>query len=193
MSEGDAAAGRLDAAQQAALLRVARAAIEARLRGRTLALPGATGVLAEPRGAFVTLHRRGDGELRGCVGLMRSERSLLETVAEMAVAAATQDTRFASVTAPELEGLELEISALGPLRPLPAEEVEVGRHGLLVSRGGRRGVLLPQVAVEHGWDRETFLEQTCRKAGLPGGAWREPGTEILAFEAMVFREGAGAG
>lgn len=187
------AVARLDAEQQATLLRLARAAIEACLSGRTLALPAASGALAEPRGAFVTLRRRRDGELRGCVGLMRPERPLLRTVAEMAVAAATEDGRFAPVTAPELEGLELEISALGPLVPLPAERVEVGRHGLLISCGARRGVLLPQVAVEHDWDRETFLAQACRKAGLPAGAWREAQTEILGFEATVFREGPGAG
>ena len=97
----------------------------------------------------MTLHRR-DGELRGCVGLMRSDRPLLETVARMAVAAAIEDGRFDPVTEAELDGLTIEISALGPLEPIRPEEVEVGRHGLLIGYGGRRGVLLPQVPVEHG-------------------------------------------
>ena len=186
---GDVLAGELDRVQGATLLRVAREAIAARLRGESARLPEATGALAERRGACVTLRRRGDGELRGCVGLMRSDRPLLETVAKMAVAAATEDGRFEPVTASELDGLSIEVSALGPLRPTRPEQVEVGRHGLLVSRGARRGVLLPQVPVEHGWDRETFLAQTCWKAGLPENAYREAGTEILAFTAAVFSEG----
>jgi len=190
---GGVPAGDLDAAQQATLLHVARAAIVARLQGRRGRLPEAAGPLSERRGAFVSLHRRSDGELRGCVGLLRSERSLLETVAEMAVAAATADGRFEPVSAAELDGLSLEISALGPLHPVRPEQVEVGRHGLLVSRGSRRGVLLPQVAVEQGWDRETFLARTCRKAGLAEDAWRDPGTEIAAFTASVFGESGTGG
>ena len=177
------------------LLLVARRAIAVHLRGRRpeLTVPtgslaeAPTGSLAEPRGAFVTLHRP-DGELRGCVGLLRSDRALLETVARMAVAAATEDGRFAPVTEAELDGLTIEISVLGPLQPIRPEDVEVGRHGLLVDHRGRRGVLLPQVPTEHGWDRETFLAQTCRKAGLPEDAWKEPGVELLAFTAEVFGE-----
>ena len=150
----------------------------------------ATGALAEKQGAFVTLHRK-DGELRGCVGLMRAEASLLDTVARMAVVAAIEDGRFAPVTAGELDGLRIEISALAPLEPIRPEDVEVGRHGLLIGHRERRGVLLPQVPVEHGWDRETFLAHTCRKAGLPEDAWREPGVELLGFTATVFGEGRG--
>jgi AmmeMemoRadiSam system protein A len=119
---------------------------------------------------------------------MSSEDTLLETVARMAVAAAIEDGRFEPVTRAELDHLSIEVSALSPLQPIRPEEVEVGRHGLLVTLGGRRGVLLPQVPKEHGWDRETFLVHTCRKAGLSDDAWKRPGVELLAFTADVFGE-----
>jgi AmmeMemoRadiSam system protein A len=107
----------------------------------------------------------------------------------MAVAAATRDGRFSPVTARELEALRIEVSVLSPLESIQPSAVEVGRHGLLLSGGGRRGVLLPQVPVEHGWDRESFLAHTCQKAGLPASAWRGPDVELLAFTATVFEEG----
>ncbi len=176
------------AEEQAVLLRVAREAIASHFRRARPSLPAATGALAEPRGAFVTLRRRQDGELRGCIGNLASERPLLETVRRMAVAAATEDPRFPPLGPGELDGVTIEISALGPLLPIRPDEVEVGRHGLLVSDGRRRGVLLPQVPLEHGWDRETFLAHTCWKAGLPEDAWRRPDVEILAFSACVFAE-----
>jgi hypothetical protein len=177
----------LTAEERDALLQAARESIAAHFQRRRPQLPAATGALAEKRGAFVTLHRR-DGELRGCVGMMRSDRPLLETVARMAVASATEDGRFEAVTEAELDGLKIEVSALGPLEPIRPEEVEVGRHGLRIGYGDRRGVLLPQVPVEHGWDRETFLAQTCRKAGLPEDTWRKPGVELMGFTATVFGE-----
>jgi AmmeMemoRadiSam system protein A len=177
----------LTAEERDALLQAARESIAAHFQRRRPQLPAATGALAEKRGAFVTLHR-GDGELRGCVGMMRSDRPLLETVARMAVASATEDGRFDPVTEAELDGLKIEVSALGPLEPIRPEEVEVGRHGLLIAYGGRRGVLLPQVPVEHGWDRETFLAHTCWKAGLPEDTWRKPEVELLGFTATVFSE-----
>ena len=182
-----ARAGELTGAERQALLRAARESIAAHFHARRPALPAPTGALAEHRGAFVTLHG-GGGELRGCVGLMRSDRPLLETVARMAVAAAIEDGRFEPLTEAELGELSIEVSALSPLEPIRPDEVEVGRHGLLVGRGGRRGVLLPQVPGEHGWDREAFLVHTCRKAGLPDDAWQKPGVELLAFTADVFRE-----
>jgi uncharacterized protein len=182
-----APAGELTAGERQALLRAARESIAAHFERRRPELPPATGALAENRGAFVTLHRR-DGELRGCVGMMVSDRPLLETVARMAVASATEDGRFAPVTRAELPGLTIEISALGPLQPIRPEDVEVGRHGLLIAYAGCRGVLLPQVPVEHGWDRETFLAHTCRKAGLPSDTWRKPGVELLGFTATVFSD-----
>jgi AmmeMemoRadiSam system protein A len=171
-----------------ALLAIARAAIAERLGGGSAERPALRGVLAEPRGAFVTLRRRDDGELRGCVGRMVSEDALARTVAEMAVAAATEDGRFDPVAAGELPSLAIEISALGPLQEIAPQDVEVGRHGLMVRCEGRRGVLLPQVPVEHQWDRDTFLAHTCRKAGLPAEAWRRPDCQLLAFTATVFGE-----
>ncbi len=174
--------------ERRALLRIARGAIEAHLAGEPFELPKPCGALAACRGAFVTLRRREDHDLRGCVGLMRSARSLLETVAQMAVAAASEDGRFDPVAPSELSELTIEISALGPTHPIRPEDVEVGRHGLLISCRGRRGVLLPQVPVEQGWDRETFLAHTCLKAGLPHDIWRRPEAEILGFRATVFGE-----
>jgi AmmeMemoRadiSam system protein A len=178
----------LDAAERRALLAAARESLAAHFEGRPPALPPAAGALGRPGGAFVTLRRAADAELRGCIGHMEADAPLLDTVAEMAVAAATRDVRFSGVTERELPSLRIEISVLSPLAPIAPADVEVGRHGLLVSCGGRRGVLLPQVPGEYGWDRETFLAHTCEKAGLPRDAWREPGVELLAFTATVLGE-----
>ena len=183
-----AASAELDALERRSLLRAAREAIAAQLAGRKAVLPPPTGGLRGARGAFVTLRRAADGELRGCVGHMEADEPLLETVADMAVAAATRDARFESVTASELASLRIEISVLSPLAPIRPAAVEVGRHGLLLRYGDRRGVLLPQVPAEHGWDREAFLAHTCQKAGLPGDTWRRPGVELLGFTASVFGE-----
>jgi AmmeMemoRadiSam system protein A len=178
----------LTASEREELLRIARESLARHFAGKPGVSPPRTGALGEPRGAFVTLHRREDHELRGCIGSMVANRPLAETVARMAVVAATEDRRFAPVTADELPELAIEISALGLMRPIRAEDVEVGRHGLLIGYGGQRGVLLPQVPLEHGWDRERFLDHTCLKAGLPVGTWRRPGVELLAFTAEVFGE-----
>jgi len=141
--------------------------------------------LAAPGAAFVTLHV--GGNLRGCIGTLERRRSLWSVVGDMAAAAATRDSRFPPLNAADLRALTVEISVLTPdvviHRP---EEIEIGRHGLDVRRDGARGLLLPQVAVEHGFDRETFLSATCRKAGLPASAWRDADTEIRVFEADVF-------
>ncbi|NHZ45701.1 AmmeMemoRadiSam system protein A [Nitratidesulfovibrio liaohensis] len=147
------------------------------------------GVLHRSLGAFVTFKK--DGHLRGCIGSMVGDGPLYLTVARMARAAAFEDPRFPPVTAAEAPSLELDISVLGPLTRCPDPSlVRVGRHGLLVRQGYRSGVLLPQVPVEWGWDRETFLAQTCRKAGLPSDAWRDAWqdgrTELYWFEAEVF-------
>ena len=174
--------------ERRALLAAAREAIAAHLADRRPALPAAEGALAEPGAAFVSLHRRSDGELRGCVGLLRPETPLVLAVARMAVAAASDDDRFAAVTAEELGGLAIEISALSRLAPIRPDEIEVGRHGLVVRSGDRRGVLLPRVAVDQGWDREAFLAQTCRKAGLAPDAWTKPETTIQGFTATVFSD-----
>lgn len=189
MSVKAPATGDLSTEERSELLRVARRSLEEHFTGRGPFEPEpASPTLSERRGAFVTLHRARDGELRGCVGMMRSEESLARTVARMAVSAATEDGRFDPVTAGELPELQIEISALGPMLPIRPEVVEVGRHGLLISHQGRRGVLLPQVPVEHGWDRETFLDHTCLKAGLLPGTWQKEGVELLGFTAEVFGE-----
>ncbi len=146
-----------------------------------------TGGLALPCGAFVSLHTK-EGELRGCIGHMVGDGPLGDLILELAISAGTRDPRFPPVTAGELDDLVYEVSVLSPMVATDPAAVEVGRHGLYVRRGARSGVLLPQVAVEWGWDREMFLTQTCRKAGLSERAWREPGTEVLCFTAQVIRE-----
>jgi AmmeMemoRadiSam system protein B/AmmeMemoRadiSam system protein A len=137
-------------------------------------------------GAFVTINKGGD--LRGCIGNFVSRQPLYETVIDMAISAASRDPRFSPVKKGELDDLELEISVLSPLRKITdVNEIEVGKHGIYIIKGRNRGVLLPQVATEYGWDRLTFLEQTCRKAGLDMDAWKE-GADILIFDAEVFSE-----
>jgi AmmeMemoRadiSam system protein A len=141
--------------------------------------------LLEPRGAFTTLHHF--GALRGCIGFIEPLYPLWETVQHTARAAAFDDPRFPPLTREELPNTELELSVMSLPRPIAPENVIVGVHGLIVSQYGRRGLLLPQVAPEWGWDRETFLSQTCVKAGLPPDAWRK-GATIEAFTAEVFGE-----
>ncbi len=144
--------------------------------------------LAAPGAAFVTLRRRKNGELRGCCGQVTPRGSLARSVAAMALAAARDDPRFPRVGLREVDSLSISITVLGPSEPIEPEAVEVGRHGLLVTRGGRRGLLLPQVPIEQDWDRETFLVAICHKAGLELGCWRDPGTELSAFEAISWGE-----
>ena len=163
-----------------------RLRIAARLAGRKANLPEPPSeLLREPHGAFVTLTLR--GRLRGCIGHIVGDAPLFETIGEMAQAAAFGDPRFPPLSREEFEQVAVEISVLSPLTPCPDPAlVTVGRHGLLVRRGGRSGLLLPQVPVEWGWDRETFLDQTCRKAGMEPGCWRDPATTLFWFEAEVF-------
>jgi AmmeMemoRadiSam system protein A len=165
------------------LLRVAHDAILSQLEQREISLDPPHAHLARPRGAFTSIYLRGD--LRGCVGYVLPVGSVYRAVAETARAAAFGDARFPPVTLGEASALKIQLSILCPPHPVSAEAVEVGRHGLLVTMDGHRGLLLPQVAVERGWDRTTFLEQTCRKAGLPLDAWRK-GAAIEAFTAEVF-------
>jgi AmmeMemoRadiSam system protein A len=150
---------------------------------REIPLGAPTAHLSEARGAFTSLYLR--GELRGCVGYVLPASSVYRAVAETARAAAFEDTRFHPVTLPEAQALEIELSILSPPQPISPEAIEVGRHGLLISMGGHRGLLLPQVPIEHNWDRTAFLEQTCRKAGLPLDAWKN-GAKIEAFTAAIF-------
>ncbi len=168
------------------LLKLAHEAILSALEKREISLDSPSPRLAEPRGAFTTIFFH--GELRGCVGYVFPVASLYRTVAETARSAAFEDTRFLPITREEAPNLEVSLSILSLLKVIQAEEVEVGRHGLLVGQHGHRGLLLPQVPVEHGWDRVTFLEQTCRKAGLPLDAWQK-GATLEAFTAEVFRDG----
>ena len=169
--------------ERAQLLRLAHDSISAALENRDLPLDSPTPHFAEPRGAFTSLYLR--GELRGCVGYVLPRYPLYRTVAETARAAAFDDNRFPPVTKEEAPHLAIELSILSLAKPIHAHEIEIGRHGLNVNWHGRRGLLLPQVPVEHGWDRITFLEQTCCKAGLPLDAW-EHGAMIEAFTAEVF-------
>ena len=165
------------------LLRIAHQAILSHFTDRVVPAAPASPHLSEPRGVFTTLYLRGG--LRGCVGYALPVAPLYRAVAETARAAAFDDSRFQPVTKGEAPELGVSLSVLSLVFPIRPEEVEVGRHGLLIALGSHRGLLLPQVPVEHGWDRETFLAQTCRKAGIPADALRH-GAVLEAFTAEVF-------
>ena len=169
--------------ERTALLQLAHEAILAVLenRDRRPFLP--TEHLSQLRGAFTTVYSQ--GRLRGCVGYPSAVSALYKTVIETAQSAAFEDPRFVPVTLSEAPGLKISVSVLSPVAPIRAEDVIIGRHGLIISEGVFRGLLLPQVPVEHGWDRISFLEQTCRKAGLALDAWKS-GAKIEAFTAEVF-------
>jgi AmmeMemoRadiSam system protein A len=141
--------------------------------------------LRQPAGAFVSLHKH--GRLRGCVGHIEAQTPLFQTVWECASAAAFRDPRFDPVCPVEFPDLRIEISVLSDLTSVPIDQIEVGRHGLLITAGWKRGLLLPQVAVQWKWDRERFLEETCLKAGLANDAWRH-GATVQVFTALVFGE-----
>jgi len=170
------------------LLKQARASIEAHLSSASVPPgPEASPVLGQRRGAFVTLHRQ--GRLRGCIGYLEAVKPLLQTVQEMAAAAAFHDPRFKPLKKEELADLEIEISVLSPMQLISStDDIEVGKHGLYVVQGFCRGLLLPQVAAECKWDRLAFLQQTCLKAGLPPDAWKDPSTKIYSFTADIFAE-----
>jgi AmmeMemoRadiSam system protein A len=176
----------LSAGDKELLHQIARTAIESKLRGEPLpAFEITSPVLKEKRGGFVTLKKQ--GRLRGCIGYIQAVKPLYQTVEEMALAAAFNDHRFPPLRVDELPELELEISVLTPLEQIRnIQEIEVGRHGLYLQRGGMSGLLLPQVATEYNWDRLTFLQQTCLKAGLPPGAWQDEDTRIYTFSADIF-------
>ncbi|MGD0217373.1 MAG: AmmeMemoRadiSam system protein A [Desulfobaccales bacterium] len=178
----------LSDADKKLLLQIARGSIEAHLLDKPApALEAAPPSLCQPRGAFVSLHRR--GQLRGCIGYLEAVQPLGETVREMAAAAAFHDPRFRPLGREELADLEVEISVLSPMQPVSdIDQIEVGAHGLYMVQGSCRGLLLPQVATEYHWDRLTFLKQTCSKAGLPPDAWRDPATKIYLFTAEIISE-----
>lgn len=168
------------------LLRISREALECHVvRGIKLRPKPSQPTLVEPRAAFVGLHV--GKHLRGCVGTFDASRPICETVVEMTQAAASHDQRFAPVTAAELPKIDIEISVLGQFETISdPSDIVIGRHGLVVSQGRRRGVLLPQVPVEFRWEVDEFLRQTCRKAGLPDDAWKHPDTQLQRFSAQVF-------
>jgi AmmeMemoRadiSam system protein A len=140
----------------------------------------------EPSGAFVTLFK--NKRLRGCIGQLPGTDSLADVVAHCARAVATEDPRFSRVQPAEVALIEIEISVLSPLEEIQPLEIEVGKHGLVVTRGAQRGVLLPQVTLQFRWNARRFLEATCEKAGLPPNAWQIPGTRIQCFTCEIFSE-----
>jgi uncharacterized protein len=168
------------------LLRLARRCLEARVRREPPPVVEHGDGLDAPMGAFVTIHSHGD--LRGCLGRLECDRPLADVVAHLAAVVSDSDPRFSPLQASELADTDIEISALTPEEEVfDVSEIETGRHGLIIEVGVRRGLLLPQVALEHGWDRDTFLAHTCIKAGLSPDAWRR-GAKIYKFEAQVFGE-----
>jgi AmmeMemoRadiSam system protein A len=174
--------------EQRELLRIARATLREHARSGKLppGKPHRDTLLAEAA-VFVTLHR--DGELRGCIGTTTADRPIFRAVQEMAIAAATRDPRFPPVTADEIALVDIEISVLGELRRVHGpDDVVIGRDGVVVEGRGQRGLLLPHVAVESGWDAKAFVERTCQKAGLPRDAWREGDLEISVFPTQIFSE-----
>lgn len=176
----------LSESDQASLLRLARSALEEGVRqAHTSEIEPPSGALCLNAGAFVTLFK--GKRLRGCIGYIEPLKPLYQTVRECALAAALRDPRFDPVEPSEVPSIRIEISVLSALEDISPEQIEVGRHGLLVSRGFQRGLLLPQVAVEWEWDSRKFLEETCTKAGLPHDTWQH-GARIQSFTAQVFGE-----
>ncbi len=174
--------------EQTSLLRIARRTMESYIRsGKRPEVTPLSSKLGEKLGAFVTLHE--SGKLRGCIGYVEAVKPLYEAVSDMAVAASTEDPRFPPVGAEELDKIDIEITVLSPLRPLSSpDSVIVGEHGLVIRKGFRSGLLLPQVPLEQGWDREQFLANTCLKAGLPPNAYKEKDAQLFTFTGQVFGE-----
>jgi len=177
----------LSEADQKAILELARqAVVEAVSRNRRLEQIPNNGIFALKRGAFVTLHV--EKRLHGCIGVIEAKDALGENIAHCAMSAALQDPRFRRMQPADLATLEIEVSLLSPLEAIRPEEIEIGKHGLLIEHGFHRGLLLPQVAVEHRLDVERFLKETCYKAGLPYDAWKAPETRIYGFTCQVFAD-----
>jgi AmmeMemoRadiSam system protein A len=173
--------------EKSALLQIARRSLEESIVHELRWQPDEpVGLLAESRGAFVTLHI--GKKLRGCVGQIEPRNSLAITVARCAISAAREDDRFNPVQPDEVPKLTIEISVLSPPRTIALNEIHIGTHGLIVERGPFRGLLLPQVATERNWTAEKFLAETCLKAGLAGDAWKSKETQIFGFSAEVFSE-----
>ncbi|MBI5893691.1 MAG: AmmeMemoRadiSam system protein A [Deltaproteobacteria bacterium] len=179
----------LSAENKKILLNIARRTIETHVKEKKApAFSTSNPELLEKSGAFVSLHKNHD--LRGCIGIFTSEKPLYQTIVDMAVSASSCDPRFVPVSVDELPEISIEISVLTPMKRIyDVSEIEVGRHGIYIIKGRNRGVLLPQVATEYNWDRETFLDHTCLKAGLAQNSWKQKDVEIYTFEAEVFGEG----
>lgn len=178
----------MDKKEQQKLLEIARSAVETHVRtGKFIEIKEENPDLNEHLGAFVTL--KIDNDLKGCIGTFSADKPLYKTVIEMAIAAATQDPRFSSVSKDELNKLEYEISVLSPLRKVGSwKEIEIGKHGVEIRQGGRSGVFLPQVATENNWNLNTFMSVLCsQKAGLPEDCWKNPETEIYVFTAQIIK------
>ncbi|HID52070.1 MAG TPA: AmmeMemoRadiSam system protein A [Anaerolineae bacterium] len=189
----------LTAEQKRELLQLARRAIARFLTtGKLDIVKVADPALRRDAGVFVTLWRQHDERgrafadptlgLRGCIGHVEADQPLFQVVQLMAVSAATNDPRFAPVAPEELPDIRLEISVLSPLFPIRPEEIEVGKHGLVIETGRHRGLLLPEVPMRRGWGREEFLEALCYKAGLSEGCWQQPGAKLYGFTAVTFEE-----
>ena len=177
----------LSEADRRAALQLARAAVVEAVSHREPpdAFPR-EGVFAQRRGVFVTLHVR--NRLQGCIGVIEANDPLGEAIVRCAASAAIEDPRFAPMKPEQLDELSIEISLLSPMEPIAPEAIEIGRHGLFVCLHAQRGLLLPQVAIEHRLTRDKFLEETCRKAGLPSEAWRDPEAQLFGFTCEVFSE-----
>ena len=177
----------LSEAEGRAILELARQAVlEAVCHNRTVQPIPHKGVFERRCGVFVTLHV--NKKLRGCIGVIEPRADLGESIVKCAISAALEDPRFSRMRPDEAPEAEVEVSLLSPLEKIRTEEIEIAKHGLVVENGPRRGLLLPQVAVEHGLDREAFLRETCRKAGLPDEAWRNPETSIFGFTCEIVRQ-----
>jgi len=185
----------MDTALQDRLLKLARWTLETWSRDGDWRRGGPALAKDEDRpvdGLFVTL-TRADGSLRGCIGTLAPQPSLDRTLRETAVSAAGADPRFPPVDGGEVAGLRIAVSILSPMEPLADPDiVKIGRDGLVIEQGGRRGLFLPEVPVEAGWDRERYLEELCRKAFLPPGAWRDPASRLYRFTTLQFSESGGA-
>jgi len=171
------------------LLQVARESLENFLENeKQTEFTTETPELLEKRAVFVTLRKLDSGNLRGCIGQTEARYPLIEAIAKTAISSALNDSRFPPVTLDELPDLLIEINVLSPMTPMNPEDVEVGKHGLLINKGSCGGLFLPEVAVSQDWDRLTFLDELCRKANLPKGSWRNAEAELQAFESEAWEE-----
>ena len=171
------------------LLRVARQSLENFLKnGNLIQFPTEIPELLEKRAVFVTLRNREHGDLRGCLGQSKPRYPLIEAVAKTVISSAVDDTRFPSLTLDELPDLLIEINVLSPLAPSKPEDVKIGKHGLMINKGSKGAIFLPEVAVSNGWDLHTFLEELCRKANLSEGSWHDCEAELYVFESEAWDE-----